>query len=175
LETTATYWEPRIKTYGFQTLTGLSLLEVTIDPGRMASLGRALVQMGEKNIHSHLVFSRPSPDGLKVCFLIQRDLEHLAAEHLEQPLQQDVDRFAYRTSSAELVFFQGPHFGDRYGIADVAVEALASGGVEVTAIACSGACVYIVLPQGKSKEAMVVLSRTFEIPKVSLDKHCVRI
>jgi len=136
----------------------------------MASLGRALVQMGEKGIHSHLTFSRPCSEGLEICFLIQRDLEHLAAEHLEQPLQQDVDRFAYHTSPAELVFFQGPHFGDRYGIADVAVEALAGGGVQTVAVVCSGACIYIVLPEGKSEEAVRVLAETFEIPMVSLRK-----
>jgi aspartokinase len=133
----------------------------------MVSLGRALVQMGEKGIHSHLIFSRPSSEGLKVCFIILRDLEHLAVEHLEQPLLQDIDRFAYHTSPAELVFFQGPHFGDRYGIADVAVEALAGKGVEMTAIVCSGACIYIVLPEGKSEEAVLILAETFEIPKVS--------
>ncbi len=130
-------------------------------------MGRALVQMGEKGIHCHLTFSRPCFEGLEVCFLIQRDLEHLAAEHLEQPLQQDVDRFAYHVSPAELVFFQGPHFGDRHGIADVAVAALGGKGVEMTAIVCSGACVYIVLPEGKSEEAVLILAETFEIPKVS--------
>jgi hypothetical protein len=134
----------------------------------MASLGRALVQMGEKGIHCHLTFSRPCFEGPAVCFLIQRDLDRVAGEHLEQAVQRDADKFTYRTSPAELVFFQGPHFGDRYGIADVAVAALAGGGVQMMAVVCSGACIYIVLPEGKSEEAGRVLAETFEIPKVSL-------
>jgi aspartokinase len=133
----------------------------------MASLGRALVQMGEKGIHFHLTFSRPCREGLEFCFLIQRDLVRLVAEHFEQSAGQDGDTFAYQTTSAELVFFQGPHFGDRYGIADVALEALAGKGVEMMAIVCSGACIYILLPEGKSEEAVLVLAETFEIPKVS--------
>lgn len=36
------------------------------------------------------------------------------------------------------------------------------------AVVCSGACIYIVLPEGKSEEAGRVLAETFEIPKVSL-------
>jgi aspartokinase len=168
LETTAAYWEPRIKTYGFQTSTELSLLKVTTAPGKMASLGRALIQMGEKDIHFHLTFSRPCHEGLEFCFLIQRDLVRLAAEHIEQSAGQNGDTFVFQTNPAELVFFQGPHFGDRYGIADVALEALAAKGVEMMAIVCSGACIYIVLPSGKSEEAVLALAQTFEIPKVSL-------
>jgi hypothetical protein len=94
-------------------------------------------------------------------------MERLAAEHLGQPAGQDGDTFPYQTSPAEIVFFQGPHFGDRYGIADVAVAALAGGGVQMMAVVCSGACIYIVLPEGKSEEAVLILAETFEIPKVS--------
>jgi hypothetical protein len=38
------------------------------------------------------------------------------------------------------------------------------------AVVCSGACIYIVLPEGRSEEAVRVLAETFEIPKVSLRK-----
>ena len=66
---------------------------------------------------------------------------------------------------AEMVFFQGPHFGDRYGILDAAVRGLAARRVKMTAAACSGACIYIVLPEGKSEGAAVAaLSEVFEIP-----------
>jgi len=136
----------------------------------MASFGRALVQMGEKGIHCHLTFSRPCFEGLEVCFLIQRDPDRLEGEHLEQAVQRDAEKFTYKTYPAELVFFQGPHFGDRYGIAEVAVAALASGRVQMMAVVCSGACVYIVLPEGRSEEAVRVLAGTFDIPKVSLRK-----
>lgn len=149
-------------------MTGLFLLEVTVAPDKMAALGRVLVQMGDKGIQFHSIFSRPGPQALELCFLVQNDQVRLAAEHLEQPLHQDGETFGYRTSPAELVFFQGPHFGDRYGIADAAVGALADRGVKMTAIVCSGACIYIVLPEGKSEEAILVLAETFEIPKVSI-------
>jgi aspartokinase len=151
-------------------VTGLSLVEVTIDSGTMASLGRALVQMGERGIHSQLTFSQPCSEGLKVCFLIQCNLGPVAGESLEQALRRDADPFTYQMSPAEIVFFHGPHFGDRYGIADVTVAALAGGGVQMVAVVCSGACIYIVLPEGKSEEAVRVLAATFEIPKLSLKK-----
>lgn len=143
-------------------------MEVTVDPDRMASLGRALVQMGERGIQFYSVFLRRGRHGLELCFLIQNDWVRLAVEHLEQPLRQDVEAFDYRTAPADLVFFQGPHFGDRYGIADAAVGALSNRGIAITAIVCSGACIYIVLPEGKSEEAVLVLAEAFEVPKVLL-------
>jgi len=142
-------------------------MELSVDHNSMAALGHALVQMGEGGIHFHLIFSRPCREGLAFSLLIQRDLERLAAAHLDLPAVRNGETCGYQTSTAELVFFQGPHFGDRYGIAEVAVEALASNAIEMTAIVCSGACIYIVLPEGKADEAVVVLGETFEIPKVS--------
>jgi len=37
----------------------------------------------------------------------------------------------------------------------------------MTAAACSGSCIYIVLPEGKSEEAVAALSEVFEIPRPS--------
>ncbi len=52
--------------------------------------------------------------------------------------------------AVELVSFQGPHFGDRYGIADAALNALAVQGVPLLALACTGASVYLITARGKS-------------------------
>ena len=41
----------------------------------------------------------------------------------------------------------------------------------MTATACSGSCIYIVLPKGKSEEAVLALSEVFEIPKASSHKR----
>ena len=43
--------------------------------------------------------------------------------------------------------------------------------VKMTAAACSGSCIYIVLPEGKSEEAVAALSEVFEIPRASTLKQ----
>ena len=63
-----------------------------------------------------------------------------------------------------MISFQGPHFGDRYGIADTAFKALARQGVPILITVCSGAALYIVLPENKLHEARPLLAEAFEVP-----------
>ena len=75
-------------------------------------------------------------------------------------------------SPVELIYFQGPHFGDRYGIADAAFRALA--GQEVLAAGFSGASVYIVVADKQAQATIECLSEAFITPaapeKTSVDK-----
>lgn len=170
LETKAAYWEPRVKTYGFQRMTGLSLIEITVRTAGIDSLGQAFCRLGDAGVGFHLVFSRPSSRGLEVCLLVTAQWAKVIEEHM-QKLVEGADKVVGRTSPAEMVFFQGPHFGDRYGILDAAVGGLAARGIRMTATVCSGSCIYIVLPEGKSEEAVLALSEVFEIPRASSQKH----
>jgi aspartokinase len=52
----------------------------------------------------------------------------------------------------------------------VTVRALACKGITINATACSGACIYIVLPEGKSEEAVKALRESFEVPGASIHK-----
>jgi hypothetical protein len=91
-------------------------------------------------------------------------------EHL-QGLMQGIQKVMERCLPVEMVFFQGPHFGDRYGIVDTTLAALAARGLRVTALVCSGSCIYVVLPEGGSQEALLALSEVFEIPRASSQKR----
>jgi len=172
LETRAAYWESRIKTYGFQRVTDLSLFEITVGRARIDSLGRALCRLGDAGIGFHLVFSRTSLRGLEVSLLVTAQWAKVIEERMQE-FVEGTDGVTRRTSPAEMVFFQGPHFGDRYGIVDTALRALAAKGIKMTATACSGSCIYIVLPEGQSEEAVVALSEVFDIPRASSHKRSV--
>jgi len=172
LETRAVYWEPRIKTYGFQTVADLSLFEITVRRAKIDSLGRVFCRLGDAGVSFHLVFSRFSSRGLEVCLLAPVQSAKVIEEHMQE-LVEGTDEVIGRTSPAEMVFFQGPHFGDRPGIVDTALRALKARGIKMTATACSGSCIYIVLPEGKSGEAVAALSEVFEIPRASSQKRSV--
>jgi aspartokinase len=128
--------------------------------------------MGDAGVGFHLVCSRASSQGLEVLLLAPAQCTKAIEEHLQE-LVEGTDRVMGRTLPAEMVFFQGPHFGDRYGIVDTTLRSLAAKGIQMTAMACSGSCVYLVLPEGKSGEAVAALSEVFEIPKASSHKHSV--
>lgn len=170
LETKAAYWEPRIKTYGFQRMTGLSLVEMTVPRAGIESLGSAFCRLADAGVGFHLVFSRTSFRGLEVSLLVTAQWAKVIEEHM-QGLMEDANKVILRISASEMVFFQGPHFGDRYGILDAAARGLAARGIGMKATVCSGSCIYIVLPEGKSEEAVLALSEIFEIPRASSQKH----
>jgi hypothetical protein len=68
-------------------------------------------------------------------------------------------------SPVEMIFFYGPHFGDRYGIADTALGILREKGLPIIAAGCTGASVYIILPENCAAKARDVLSDSFDTPK----------
>lgn len=166
LETRAAYWESRIKTYGFQRVTDLSLFQIAVDRARIDSLGRAFCRLGDAGVGFHLVSSRPSSRGLEVLLLAPAQWTKVIEEHMQE-FAEGSEKAMERTSPAEMVFFQGPHFGERYGIVDTTLQALTARGVQMTAMACSGSCIYVVLPEGRSEEALLALSEVFEIPKAA--------
>ncbi len=146
------------------------MVEMTVPRAGIGSLGQAFCLLGDAGVGFHVVFSRPSSRGLEVCLLVTAQWAKVIEEHI-QKLVEGASKVAGRSSPAEMVFFQGPHFGDRYGILDAAVRGLAARGIGMKATVCSGSCIYIVLPEGKSEEAVLALSEIFEIPRASSQKH----
>jgi aspartokinase len=84
--------------------------------------------------------------------------------YFDKKINLDSEKDFYLKSPVELISFQGPHFADRYGIADSAFKALDNQGIPIIIAACSGAAVYIVLPENKLHEARFFLSEAFEVP-----------
>ena len=62
-----------------------------------------------------------------------------------------------------IIFFHGPHFGDRYGIADATLAALSKAHVKVIASGCSSSSVYMVLSQDDLERAEEVLREPLEV------------
>ncbi len=167
METIAIYWEPKIKTYGIAERTGLSMVSLDLPAEELISGEGRLRRAGSAAGELLLVFARPpakGQGGLRLHLLFEgRPSWHLLEEFSgvtgggkSSGLRVDAD--------VELVYFQGPHFGDRYGIADAAFGALLLAEVPVLAAACTGASVYIVLPKGSARTARKALSEPFVVP-----------
>ena len=172
MEVTASYWEARIKTYGFHSVTDLSLIELSLDRLKLLLFGQALCRMGDEGIPLVLTFSRLTPQGLAACFVVPRACEGRVQDRVQEEIGLSGEG-AVRASPVEVVYFYGPHFGDRYGIAEAALKVLEGGGIRAKATSCSGSCVYLVLAEGQSEEAVRALSQAFEIPRAASQKAVV--
>jgi len=170
LETIAVYWEPIIKIYGFLEKTGLCLFRITLAFDQMTACG-ALIQKIEAGDGRFLMATGRMLDGKSLQ--LQLLFEKRAADRYRDELNKLTTcdpRIAFSVDApVELIYFHGPHFGDRFGIADAAFGALAREKFLVLAAACTGASVYIVVPENTARTAVEILSKKFVMPRS--EKH----
>jgi hypothetical protein len=167
VETVAAYWEAKVKTYGFHITSDLCLLRLELGPEELIDCGSgliALATLGAGRVHFITV----------QCLRRQRLISHIAIENrLKDQLSQNLEsifplgiyeKLSVR-SPVDMIHFQGPHFGDRYGIAGVVFKTLEENGIPLLLAGCSGSTAQLVFPHGKAEAAKQALEVAFEIPK----------
>jgi len=165
VETIAVYWEPKPKTYGFKEVTDLSLLNIQIRPEKMPQWGLWLMELADLDIGFHLILAKYSAhQKLKLYILLEKFWADRVLSSIDKRIDLESEKYFDLTSPVELISFQGPHFGDRYGIAYSAFKALDDQEIPILIAACSGAAVYIVMPEKKLQGAKLILAEAFEVP-----------
>ena len=118
METFAVYWEPKPKTYGFKEVIDLSLLNIEIKPEEMGQWGLWLMELADLNIGFQLILAKYSTyQKLRLYILLEKFVADIVLSHIDKRIDPESEKHFHLTSPVELISFQGPHFGDRYGIA----------------------------------------------------------
>ena len=166
METIAVYFESTLRTYGFNLKEGLLLCQSTIPYESLGFWGKELQTLAASSQYFHLVWACPGKLGEIKFFILCDDayweniagfIQHWKKLKVVQNLQCE--------SSMELIYFQGPHFGDRHGIADFTLKALLRGKLAPQAMTCSGATVCLIFRKTLGIKAKAILSGAFEIPQ----------
>ncbi|MBS3756273.1 MAG: hypothetical protein KGY56_11300 [Desulfobacterales bacterium] len=164
-ETVARYVESKIKTYGIQVYTGLTLCSLRLRADALEKWSRAVSEKGCRFFYACAAPMENERVNLEVLLDAgepeTRDFD-IAAD--TPCADTSPDNSATVREKAEMICFHGPHFGDRYGIADKALGRIAQAGVPVWLAGCVGATVSIVLPPHAAKKATKALSAAFEMP-----------
>ena len=164
METIAVYWENRVKTYGFQIERELSLFQISIAPYELAGLGSVVFNNAGDIRVSWVMAQSPSCQELKISLLLNQEWAPSMQGIVERARENGIELNLQTTSPVEMIYFHGPHFGDRYGIADTALGTLRNKGLPIIAAACTGASVYIIVPEKQSAEIKQILSGVFDTP-----------
>lgn len=164
METIAVYWENKAKTYGFQIERDLSLFQVSTEPHELAGLGSVLFNDTSSIRFSWVLVQPSSRQRLNIYLLLNQKWAPSIPVLIEHTRKNGIDLDLQTTSPVEMVYFHGPHFGDRYGIADTALGTLRRKGLPILAAGCVGASVYIIIPEHRSEEVKQILSGVFEAP-----------
>jgi aspartokinase len=166
METIAVYWEPQIKTYGIARKSNLYLVGLPINIRQTAHADSGFLSQGLQSGSLLMVTASPFEGSeLYVQFLLDSQPVDEWLTLLGQGADQGLGRQPHIDAGVELVYFHGPHYGDRYGIAHAAFGALEADDIPLLSAACSGASVYLVLPQGKAEAACAALANAFVVPQ----------
>ena len=165
METIAVYWEAKIKTYGFMEKTDLALFRIRMPVARIAWWGERIRQIGDSRDGFIMAAARADgPETFQLVLLVDRNMRCRTEAELTKTAADESGTSLQVDCPVELVYFQGPHFGDRYGIADAAFGTLAAADLRVLAAGCTGASVYIVVPEKDARSAVSCLSERFVVP-----------
>jgi len=166
METSAVYWEPKIKTYGFHEISDLSLLEATVKTEQITLIGSFLRELDDSEINFYLILIQILKDHASSLYLVfDRKWEGKIQRYCNSIIQKESEESFLIRSPVELIYFFGPHFGERYGIADTTFQVLAENNLPILAAGFSGSAVYLVLPENGIEKVRPVLSSAFEVPK----------
>ncbi len=167
LETAAVYWESKVRIYGFTEGLGLSLFTLIFPGERLENWAEMIKVMAEDHGTFELVFFQEAGKGLlKCCLVFDEKSGNFQRRRIEEAMQNDTATSFHIDFPVELISFHGPHFQDRYGIAEAAFAALKKADFPLLAVGCTGTSVYVVLPEKKAGPAARLLAETFIIPQV---------
>lgn len=162
METIAVYWESRVKTYGFQRIPQVALIELSCPIGTIKSLGEILTHDDIQALKAPFIVAQESDRELSFIFCLpEREGKGFHAS-LEQTHIPTSHRYLYPVG---IIFFHGPHFGDRYGIAEATFSAISKAGIQPIASGCASSSVYLILAQDDLDRAEEVLTKAFEVAK----------
>ncbi len=164
METIAMYWEPQIKTYGFQVVKNLALYKYRLPADLPAEWTRAIKRIEDRPNRFHLLYAQLTESSeLDLRLICEPEQGAPLARRIaaEIPATNDHPQL---TAPLELIFFQGPHFGDRFGIADFTYKALKEKTEVLLAAVFACASIYLILPEGAANETRTRLAAAFQIP-----------
>ncbi len=168
LETVATYVEQKIKVYGIQSRSMLMLCRMDLDGGQLEAAGVQLQELGEQGCKFAFASISRRPDGGLRIFLVVE--ETTPGGQSKMPINGAAAQWETRFESAQLfspvalICLQGPHFGDRHGIAAQAFSALLSRSIPLWIAGCAGAAIHLVVPQEALADAEAALGHVFQMP-----------
>jgi len=163
METIAVYWEERIKIYGIATKHGLTLL--SLFPVDVSATGIAGMCSSLSSFLPEFVLSAYQ-QGAKPRFDIVTPGEMgNGADEWASLVRAKLKNVAVTVvDDVSMISLHGPHFQDRFGIAEVAVKALTVARIPMLLHVCAGTSLQLIVPARGCKQASDLLHQTFVIP-----------
>lgn len=163
IETVAVYWEPQIKIYGLDIRKDLSEIQIASfqDIGIQEDFYQ-LVDIIDKFALFQVI---PNHQGdITASILMEGKHQITGGKYGKLESLSLAGLFTTSSKNLELVSFHGPHFQDRYGIAEMALRRLKECDIEILRCGCTGTTVHFVVGEGDGNRVADCLDDTFIVP-----------
>jgi aspartokinase len=156
------YREDVIKVYNIGQQADLDLWSLVLPLPQLDGLGAALSALNRLELRMPFLTAQLDANAnllLALCF------DNAAREAVRQVLGLYLSAVSLRCRPRVTAFFLvGPHFGDRYGITNVLLEALAEAAVQPLAVGCAVSSISLVTPAEDRERTIRTLTAHFELP-----------
>jgi len=168
LETIAVYWEARVKVYSLTEKPGLAMGVLFFPTQRTGYWSGRLMELEASLNRFELVTCHGAEEGrMQLSVVIEASGRDTLLKLMDDWLQGEPSAQFMIEEQVDLVFLHGPHFQDRFGIADTAFSALAKNNIRIMLSGCAGTSMYLVFAGDEGSTAMKILTDTFLIPTVA--------
>lgn len=159
METVAVYYEHPVRVYGITVKRGLALLQVWGRQSDIPAANRALHQFREQ-LKPYFILAAWPRGHPQISICLNMDSAAKADSVL---LATGFE--AATPLPATAIHLQGPHFGDRWGILNYALDGLAQAGVEALAINASMHSILVAINPQDETAAVAGLRLHFQAPE----------
>ena len=163
-ETCATWVEEKIKTYGLHTESNLDLYSLNTGYEDLALVASIMKTCETNQTRFYYSSAHVRQDGRVSWHFLADGNDHRMKAHLVSGLPRNRSIDLRVSEAMALISFQGPHFGDRYGIADRATSILQEEGIPLPLSGFTGSSIYMVVPVGHAQQARNALLTVFTQP-----------
>ncbi len=161
METIAVYWEAQIRIYGLTERRGLSLWTVDFPHKEIGSCAEMLAELDADGSFD-LVFSHDAGTTGRLALVPGgEDVSRPRDALLWQRFETIPGAVVTRRYPVALLYLHGPHFQDRYGIAEAALAPLRRHDIPILAMGCAGTSVHLVVADLMVERVRAALAETF--------------
>jgi aspartokinase len=164
IETIATYWEPVIKIYGSNLKTGVTALSVSFSALHLLPVLSFLSDVEEVDSFKVIALNTADQNSNNLLLLVTTAVGIKLVKSLRRRFDQSGGVAIAEQPGLEVVYFHGPHFQDRYGVANAVVKTIEKANVECVFLNCSGTSIFLVTPAHVGSLAQKALEKVFMVP-----------
>lgn len=155
------FHEDIVTIYDFNYRTDMDLWGVKLPVTELGDFAGNLSGLDQFRIKMPFLvsISPPDDDHIYFSFLFETIHHDIVGQTLAGNLS---DPDLYCIGPAALLLLHGPHFGDRYGIANALVKTLRKAGIPVLALSCAVSSISLVVRAGDSDQTIQALGSVFQ-------------